>query len=439
MTSAEQFLGIDLGTSSIKFCVIDLFGNLRRFCKIPLPESGYGLQEQQPQDLWKKAIDQGFSELRYTISLRSLQAISLDATSGTIMLCNRQGQVISDVLFYDDARATDQEMQWIAQSAPPSSVVHSRSSTLARLLWLLNHPPMEKPVFCMHQADWLLHFLTGRTGLTDENNAFKLGYDAYQRCWPKWLVNCLGSHAGLLPKVAPPGTRVAPLNKDLCQRHGLVTQPEVYTGTTDSIAAVMASGIQQPGEAVTSLGSTLVLKVMSEKAINDAGTGVYSHRFGEFWLAGGASNSGGRVLSQYFDADDLKKLSEQIDTDRLTGLNYYPLPTTGERFPINDPEKSPQISPRPDNPVRFLQALFEGMASIEAQGYRILEKLGAPAIKRVVSVGGGASNLAWTRIRERFLAVPVEQAEHHEAAYGCALLARKGWMNRHHPISESVD
>jgi hypothetical protein len=45
-------------------------------------------------------------------------------------------------------------------------------------------------------------------------------------------------------------------------------------------------------QAVTSLGSTLAIKLLSETRIDDARYGLYSHRLGSSWLVGGASNTG---------------------------------------------------------------------------------------------------------------------------------------------------
>jgi sugar (pentulose or hexulose) kinase len=55
----------------------------------------------------------------------------------------------------------------------------------------------------------------------------------------------------------------------------------VCAGTTDSIAAFVAAGVSQPGEAVTSLGSTLAVKLLSQQRVDDAAYGVYSHKLGE--------------------------------------------------------------------------------------------------------------------------------------------------------------
>jgi D-ribulokinase len=78
---------------------------------------------------------------------------------------------------------------------------------------------------------------------------------------------------------------------------------------------------------------------------------------------------------------------------------------------------------------RFLQALMEGIARVEALAYRRLAELGAPALTALRTVGGGAGNAAWARIRARHLGVPLAPAVSTDAAYGTALLARKGYLS----------
>ncbi|OZA13846.1 MAG: carbohydrate kinase, partial [Hydrogenophilales bacterium 17-62-8] len=200
----------------------------------------------------------------------------------------------------------------------------------------------------------------------------------------------------------------------------------VHAGTTDSIAAFLAAGVSQSGDAVTSLGSTLVLKLLSDTRVESTEHGVYSHWFGDRWLAGGASNAGGAVLRQFFDDRTLAALYEQIDPTVPSPLDYQPLPRSGERFPVNDPALAPRLTPRPADDAEFLHGLLESLGRIEARGYGLLADLGAPAVQRVETAGGGARNPAWTHIRQRLLGVPVSRATHTEAAYGAALLARDG-------------
>ena len=41
----------------------------------------------------------------------------------------------------------------------------------------------------MHHADWLAGMLHGRGGLTDWNNALKLGFDPGHEAYPEWLMS----------------------------------------------------------------------------------------------------------------------------------------------------------------------------------------------------------------------------------------------------------
>ena len=126
-------------------------------------------------------------------------------------------------------------------------------------------------------------------------------------------------------------------------------------------------------------------------------------------------------------------MSTQLEPDTPTGLEMYPLPARGERFPRNDPDMLPNIPEFPgenaQQRLQFLQGMLESIARIEAEGYRLLNHLGAPYPKSVRSVGGGSRNPAWNRIREKALGVPMLEVKYPDAAYGAALLALKGYQN----------
>jgi len=129
------------------------------------------------------------------------------------------------------------------------------------------------------------------------------------------------------------------------------------------------------------------------------------------------------VLAQFFTPEAIRNISRRIDPGVTTGLDYYPLPAPGERFPINDPTLPPRMTPRPADDAVFLQALLEGIARVEALGYRRLAELGGPPLTSVATVGGGAANECWSRIRAAALGVPLRMPESDEAAVGVARLA----------------
>jgi hypothetical protein len=277
----------------------------------------------------------------------------------------------------------------------------------------------------VHQADWIAGRLAGRFGISDENNALKLGYDPVAQAWPDWFDD-LDVPRRLLPVVVVPGAPIGAIDSAVASALGLTAGVEVRAGTTDGVAAFLATRAAASGDAVTSLGSTLVLKLLSDRPVFAAAQGIYSHRLGDRWLAGGASNSGGAALLAHFTAEQMAALTPRLRPGRPTGLAYYPLPSPGERFPIADPTLQPCVSPRPPDDAMFFQGLLEGIAAIEATGYERLAALSASPLKRVITIGGGARNGAWTAIRARRLGVSVTVAEQAEAAFGTALLALNG-------------
>jgi sugar (pentulose or hexulose) kinase len=375
--------------------------------------------EQDPKDWWR-ALRAAMDDLFTRIPGARIAGISLDSTSATLLPIDSSGLPLAPARLYDDARAFD-AAKHIEAVAPQNSGAHGVTSSLSKWLqWQAEGLPNNARV--VHATDWLLGQLCGVYGVTDENNALKLGYDPVQRVWPAWLET-LGVDRKTLPRVVAPGTRLGALHPQLCQRWKLPQATPVYAGTTDSTAAFLASGAAQPGDALTVLGSTLVVKVLSRKPVFASEYGVYSHRLHDLWLVGGASNSGGAVLRQHFSDAEIRALTPQLRPGQPTQLHYYPLPKPGERFPHNDPNLAPQLMPQPQDRAQFLQGIFEGIAQIEADAYARLAELGADPVQRIFSSGGGAQNPAWTEIRQRLLNKPLLPARRREAACGVARLA----------------
>lgn len=410
------YLGLDFGTSGARACAIDANGG-----SVHEDRAAYGSTGETPPE-WREALHTLLRRLPAEVAAR-LHGLALDATSATVLLCDSELRPASQALLYSDNRA-EQEAIDLKTVAPPGHTVCNPTSGLAKFLWLTRHADLSAAAHFMHQADWLAALLTGAGGISDYHNALKTGYDVERLCWPDWVLKLPHSH--LLPHVAAPGAEISRISPVIAGHFNINPECRVHAGTTDSIAAFIASGASEPGAAVTSLGTTIVLKLLSEQRVDAAEYGVYSHRYGSLWLAGGASNAGGGALRQFFSGEQLDKLSMHIDPATDSALDYYPLPRPGERFPFNDPALEPRISPRPANDVQFLHGLLQGLSRIEAAGYAKLAGLGATPLKSVASCGGGAQNPAWTKMRERMLGVPVSPARHTEAAYGAALLAMRG-------------
>ncbi|KAG4110112.1 hypothetical protein ERO13_D13G029100v2 [Gossypium hirsutum] len=417
--SERLYLGMDFGTSGARYALIDKQGTIHAEGKREYPN--YMKEDSLDWALsWKTTL---FSLLEdVPVHLRPLVAsISLDGTSATMLIIDsKTGEPLAIPYLYNES--CPDALPLVKSIAPMNHTVCSGSSTLCKLVsWWNNDDSDKKSTMLLHQADWLLWLLHGQLGVSDYNNALKVGYDPEADSYPDWLLS--QPYAQLLPMVKAPGTSIGHLKGDIR------TQFEdciVCTGTTDSIAAFLAARATKPGKAVTSLGSTLAIKLLSTTRIEDARYGVYSHRLDDKWLVGGASNTGGAVLKENFSDEQLEKLSEHINPMEASPLDYYPLKSVGERFPVANPKMEPRLHPRPESDVEYLHGILESIARIEAKAYMLLKDLGATQVDEVFTAGGGAKNDKWTKIRERVLGLPVSRATQTEAAYGAALLALKG-------------
>lgn len=406
-----NYLGIDFGTSGARAIAIDSSGQI-----IDETRCSYASLEANA-DSWQQTLWSLLGQISIQVR-RQLAAIAINGTSATVLLCDRNHTPLAPPLLYNDARGG------IPTVAPATSPAHSATSSLAKALWwqqTLSANILSHAQYLVHQADWLSSLMHGKPGISDYNNALKLGYDPQTLSYPSWLTALDISR--WFPKVLAPGAKIGPIQPAIARRFEIPASSTIKTGTTDSIAAFLASGASCQGDAVTSLGSTLVLKLLSSVAINDSDSGIYSHRLGQQWLVGGASNTGGAVLSHYFSPDELQRLSQRINPAVGSGLDYYPLLKAGERFPINDPNLAPRLTPRPSDPVDFLHGLLESMARIEALGYQKLTDLGGGTVKRIYTAGGGAHNEIWQALRSRLLNIPLVPSLNREAAYGTARLA----------------
>ncbi|TGR23452.1 carbohydrate kinase [bacterium M00.F.Ca.ET.141.01.1.1] len=412
-------VGIDIGTSGARAVAMRQDFSIAGQSAVRLDKFG-----QNPRDpsAWWQAVQAALTELLSGVDRAAIRAIAIDGTSGTLLPVDADGRPLAEPLMYNDKVDDGDILAAIARAAPEASAAHGATSGLAKALRYQHLPGIAA---VLHQADWIAGNLSGCFDVSDENNALKTGYDVEARRWPDWIA-ATGMRMDLLPDVIEPGDVTGTLTAAAAALFGLPRDVVVVAGTTDGCASFLATGATAAGDGVTALGSSLTIKILSDRPISAPRFGIYSHRLGDTWLAGGASNSGGKVLAQHFPLARIIELSAMIDPTTETGLDYYPLGTAGERFPIADPALPPRLTPRPADDADYLKAMFEGMAAIEALGYGRLAELGAPALTSIRSVGGGAANPVWSAIRQRKLGVAFLPALSDEAAAGTARLALKG-------------
>ena len=322
---------------------------------------------------------------------------------------------------YNDASCV-KESKIIEKISNNNPLFSSPNNALARSLFLLNDNKLNSNIKILHQADWIIGKLLGEYEYSDNNNSLKLGYDSENNKWYDW-IDKLPYNKKIFPEIKNPGNELGNLSQTLVDDFGFNKQCIVSAGTTDGIASFLSTGASKIGQSVTAIGTTMVIKSITKKPLFNSEFGIYSHKIGNLWLAGGASNVGGQILIHYFK-NEIEILSKKINTEKLTGYKYYPLLKPGERFPINDVNFKPILTPKPNDKNIFFQAILEGITFVEKSCYEKLADLGGCYPNLIYSVGGGAINKKWNIIRNKILNTNIINPKNNEAAYGTALLAK---------------
>ena len=416
-------LGIDVGTSGVRTAILTAQGNVLPMARTEhLPQKSDNIDADGWWSVVKTCILRQIEKMQAEgFSPSDITGIAVDGTSGTMVLTDENLRPVTRALMYNSS-GFDAEAALIARFAPDPHITRGSSSALARAMRLAVEDVDHAARHLLHQADFIAAKLMGQGGVSDHSNTLKTGFDPETEVWPDWVAHCAFNPA-LLPEVRPVGAPLALIDVPVAIELGLPRTATIHAGTTDSIAAFLACAPLQEGAAVTSLGTTLAVKLLSPTRIDDPEIGLYSHRLGNVWLVGGASNTGGGVLLDHFDPDQITALSAQMDVTKPTGLDYYPLSKPGERFPVLDPGFAGRLSPRPDDDVVFLQAMLEGIATVEARCYREIEARGGGRPQQLFTAGGGAKNSVWTALREKKLGIRICAAAQSEAAIGSAKLA----------------
>jgi sugar (pentulose or hexulose) kinase len=412
-----MWMGIDLGTQSVRAVVAGDRGEILGSGSAPLTGRRDGVRhEQRPADWWTAVCAATRQALRDCPAPR---ALAVCATSGTVLLGDREGRPLTPGVMYDDGRAVAEAAR---AKAPPSWA-------LPKVMWLLTEygGGAGDAVRVMHQADLVLARLAGTPLPTDSSHALKTGYDLERDDWPRRRFGRLGLPDALFPDVVRPGTRIGEVGRAAAEETGIPAGTAIVAGMTDGCAAQLASGSLNVGSWNAVLGTTLVLKGVTSSPVEDPAGVVYNHRAPDgSWLPGGASGVGGGVLTAAFPAVDPIRMDALARAREPARVVAYPLVATGERFPFVAPEATGFLIGEPASEAEHWLALLTGVGLVERLCFDYLDLLGAQNHGRLTLTGGAARSGYWSRLRADILGRPVAIPRYSEPALGMAILAAYG-------------
>ncbi len=437
MGRSAIWLGIDLGTQSVRAVAVAADGRVAGHGSCELQDERQGNRHEQDPENWWKATRTAVSQTMEQAQGCDLRGLAVDGTSGTLLLADSEGRPRTPGLMYDDARAGELANQVNDAGSEVWQSLGYRmqpSWALPRLMWLAQHQPdLFSGSRLLTQVDFITWRLAGKQTPSDSSNSLKTGYDLLHERWPVEVVARLGIPVEILPEVVRPGTRLGEVGHAAAAVTGIPQGTPIFGGMTDGCAAQLAAGAVKAGSWNSVLGTTLVLKGVTADLVHDPNGVVYSHRSSDGnWLPGGASSTGAGVLTAKFGGRNLSELDRAAQSYEPSSVITYPLAGKGERFPFVAPVAHGFTLGEPQGEADYFASLLQGVAFLERLSFDYLHSIGAPVDGELTFTGGGVKSHYWTQLRADVLGRSVSLPENAEPAAGMALLAAAG----ERPIAE---
>jgi sugar (pentulose or hexulose) kinase len=255
-----MFLGLDLGTGSLKALLIDAVGRVLQEVSVPYAVTARypGWAESDPEDWWRAAV----TATRAVVGTQTheIRAIGLSGQMHSLVLCDAAGQPARNAILWADTRSGSQlegygKLQPALRQRLGNPTV--TGMTGPSLLWVRQNDPAsyDAATWALQPKDWLRLRLTGEA-LTDPSDASAtLLYDLTRDAWDAEVISALGLRTDCLPEIQPAHSVGGSLTRVAAEALGLKAGIPVAVGAGDTAAAMLGGGLLQPGIVQLTVGS----------------------------------------------------------------------------------------------------------------------------------------------------------------------------------------
>lgn len=434
------YIGVDLGTSSVKLLLMDEAGDIKNIVtrEYPLFFPKPGWSEQNPTD-WYDALVDGVKELTAGFDKEEVDGISFSGQMHGLVTLDANDQVIRPAILWNDGR-TQEECDYLNITIGREKISEYTANmaltgfTAPKILWMKKHEPEKFAAIAkiMLPKDYLAYRLSGVhcTDVSDASGMLLL--DVKNKCWSKEMLEIVGIKEEQLATVYESYQVVGNLTEAAAADLGLTTKVKVVAGGGDQAVAAVGTGTVGDGKCNISLGTSGTVFVSSNKFAVDPNNSLHSfaHADGKYHFMGcmlSAASSNKWWMDEIIRTKDYPKEQEKIET--LGENHVYFLPyLMGERTPHNNPEARATFIGMTMDTTRedMTQAVLEGVAFALRDSFEILKSLGI-TVERTRINGGGAKSPLWCKIMANVLNVKVDKINSAEGpAFGAAILAAVG-------------
>ena len=434
-----MFLGLDLGTSSLKALLVDGGQRTVAMASAPLavqrPAPGHS--EQDPQAWWD-ALEAVIAQLgqAHPRALAAVQAVGLAGHMHGAVLLDGADRVLRPCILWDDTRATA-ECEELTAAFP---ALHATTGNVAmpgftapKLLWVRRH---EADVFgqvarVLLPKAWLRLQLTGECIEDMSDASGTLWLDVGQRGWSDAALDATGLSLRQMPRLVEGTSPAGVMRPGLAARWGIAKPPVLAGGAGDNAAGAVGLGAIRPGSAFVSLGTSGVLWATTAGFLPAPHSGLHAfcHAVPGMWhqmgvtLSAAASLAWWASITGHTEAGLLAEVPPVRAPSPVCFLPYL----SGERTPHNDGAVRGAfagLSHGADR-VAMTQAVLEGVAFSFRDCLDTLAAAGT-AVGEAYLIGGGSRSALWAGILASVLGIPLHRIEEgaHGGAFGAARLAR---------------
>ncbi len=433
------YIGIDLGTSSIKLLLVDETGQIwhtvTREYPLLFPQPGWS--EQEPAHWWQ-AVREGIPTLLQGFDAAKVAGIGAGGQMHGLVALDEADQVIRPAILWNDGR-TFQEVDYLNDtigrerlSALTANIAFA-GFTAPKLLWMRRNEPenFRRIRRIMLPKDYINYKLTGVHCCDYSDASGMLLLDVQHKCWSREMLDICGITEEQMPRLYESFQCVGTLLPEVAAELGLPADVKVCAGAGDNAAAAVGTGVVGAGGCNISLGTSGTIFISSDKFGVDPHNGLhaFAHADGGYHLMGcmlSAASCNKWFMEDILGSDDYAGLQAQITPDKPGRSHVYFLPyLMGERSPINDTSARGTFIGMTMDTSRadMLQAVLEGVAFAIRDSFEVARSLGI-AIPRSMICGGGSKSPLWRQMIADILGIPLDiPVTEQGPGYGGAMLA----------------
>ncbi len=433
-----MYIGIDLGTSSVKLLLVaadgKIINSVTQTYKVHYPRDGWS--EQNPED-WYSGVIGGIMRLLVGQDKSAVKGVGVGGQMHGLVVLDKDDKVIRPCILWNDGR-TEKQTEYLNEVIG-RKVLSERTANIAfagftapKILWLKENEPenFKRIDKIMLPKDYIVYRLTGKFATDYSDASGTLLLDVKNKRWHGDMLEICGIKETQLPRLYESYDAVGTLLDSVKKELQLSDRVTVCAGAGDNAAAAIGTGTIKDGDCNVSLGTSGTVFISNDAFSVDDKNALHSfaHANGKYHLMGcilSAASCNAWWMENVLKTTEFS--AEQRGADKLRGKNdLFFLPyLMGERSPHNDTNaRGAFIGLRPTTTrTQMTLAVMEGVAFALKDCVEVAKANGAK-ISSTRICGGGSKSPLWRQIIADVLNMPVETPKTQEGpAYGGAILA----------------